>query len=78
MANDLVIDCHADKLLKKYLEPFMLLFSKNESINEFHVTKELLIEGEVDIQVFAIFVPPKFEKTGMEATLEMIAITKEM
>ncbi|MHA1966888.1 MAG: dipeptidase [Candidatus Hodarchaeales archaeon] len=75
MNSDLVIDCHADTLLKKYLESFSPMFSQNET---FHVTKELLINGKVDIQVFALFVPPKFEKLGIEVTLEMIALAKDM
>ncbi len=78
MTSDLVIDCHADTLLKRYLEPFKPLFSENQINNEFHVTREYLIDGEVDIQVFAIFVPQKLEKVSIEVTLEMIAIAKDM
>ena len=78
MTSDLVIDCHADTLLKKYLEPFRPMFSEINKSNEFHVTRERLIEGEVDIQVFAIFVPQKLEKLSIEVTLEMIAIAKDM
>ena len=78
MNSNIVIDCHADTLLKQYLGPLTLTFSENLMQQENHVTKELLDKGGVDIQVFAIFVPPKLEKLGVEITLEMIALAKEM
>jgi membrane dipeptidase len=77
LANNLVIDCHADTLLKKYSgNTLPILFGGNKK--EFHVTKDFLIQGGVDIQVFAIFVPPNLEKISVETTLEMIALAKEM
>ncbi len=77
MIRNLVIDCHADTLLKKYFaETITLLLGGKKQ--EFHVSKDLLIQGGVDVQVFAIFVPPKLEKIGPEVTLEMISIAKEM
>ncbi|MFX1336513.1 MAG: dipeptidase [Promethearchaeota archaeon] len=75
MVNDLVIDCHADTLWKKYSIPLNpLLFAEKQ---ELHASKDLLLQGKVDIQVFAIFIPPKLEKIGVEATLEMISLARE-
>ncbi len=72
-----MIDCHADTLLKKHLEVMIpLLFAERGM--EFHTSKDYLTQGGVNIQVFAIFVLPKLEKIGIEVTLEMIAIAKEM
>lgn len=77
MVKDLVIDCHADTLLKKYLEKMIpLLFAERGM--EFHASKDYLTQGGVNIQVFAIFVLPKLEKIGIDVSLEMIAIAKEM
>ncbi|MFX0066834.1 MAG: dipeptidase, partial [Candidatus Hermodarchaeota archaeon] len=76
MSRSLVIDCHADTLLKKYFSGLMRVMFIPEF--EYHVSKELLIEGGVDVQVFAIFVPSKVEKLGIEVTLEMISLAKEM
>ncbi|UCG03280.1 MAG: dipeptidase [Candidatus Heimdallarchaeota archaeon] len=77
MVKSIVIDCHADTLLKKYLEEMMpLLFAERGM--KFHASKDLLTQGGVDIQVFAIFVPPKLEKIGIEVSLEMITLAKEM
>ena len=72
-----MIDCHADTLLKKY-SGNMLPFLFGGKKQELHVTKDFLIQGGVDIQVFAIFVPPKLEKMSVETTLEMIALAKEL
>lgn len=77
MIDDLVIDCHADTLYKKYFEKTLELLTGVKQ-QEFHVTKELLIQGGVDVQVFAIFVPTQLEKIATEASLEMIAIAKDM
>ncbi|MFX1255970.1 MAG: dipeptidase [Promethearchaeota archaeon] len=76
MSRSLVIDCHADTLLKKYLSGLIRVMFVPDF--DFHVSKELLIEGGVDVQVFAIFVPSKVEKLGIEVTLEMISLAKEM
>ncbi|MFX0124199.1 MAG: dipeptidase [Candidatus Hodarchaeota archaeon] len=77
MVKNLVIDCHADTLLKKYLEKMIpLLFAERGM--EFHVSKDYLTQGGVNIQVFAIFVLPKLEKIGIDISLEMIALAKEM
>jgi membrane dipeptidase len=73
--ENIVIDCHSDTLLKKYYEQHFLIGEKEQI---FHVSKDLLLQGGIDIQVFAIFVPPKLEKLGVEISLEMIAIAKEM
>lgn len=70
-----VIDCHADTLLKRYFGKILPFLFREQ---KFHVSKELLLQGEVDIQVFAIFVPPKLEKLGIEVTLDMIALAKQM
>ncbi|MFX0094003.1 MAG: dipeptidase [Candidatus Hodarchaeota archaeon] len=76
MTRNLVIDCHADTLLKKYYSFLSMLFPFDNF--DFHVSKPLLIEGGVDVQVFAIFIPPRVEKLGIEITLNMIAMAKEM
>ncbi|MHA1977152.1 MAG: dipeptidase [Candidatus Hodarchaeales archaeon] len=75
MTENLVIDAHADTLLKLYFESLMR-FSSQEK-DPMHITKEFLREGKVDVQVFALFVPPKLEKIGLDVTLEMIQIAKE-
>lgn len=72
-----MIDCHADTLLKRYLERIApLLFAEREL--EYHVSKKYLTEGGVDVQVYAIFVLPKLEKIAIDVSLEMIAFAKEM
>ena len=76
MTKNLVIDAHVDTLLKKYLERLNRLLSKEPQ--EYHVTKEKLVEGGVNVQVFAMFTPPKIEKLAIEITLEMIAIAKDL
>ena len=75
MIRDIVIDCHSDTLLKKYYEQSFVI-GEREQI--FHVSKDLLLQGGIDIQVFAIFVPPKLEKLGVEISLEMLSIAREM
>ena len=72
-----MIDCHADTLLKKYLERIVPLLFAERGL-EYHVSKKYLTEGGVDVQVFAIFILPKLEKIAIEASLEMIALAKEM
>jgi len=74
--SNLIIDAHADTLLKKYLDSITKLISTEEQT--YHITKEYLVEGKVDIQVFAMFTPPKLEKLALEITLEMISIAKDM
>ena len=74
--HSLVIDAHADTLLKKYMAPFMRLISTEE--HSYHVTKDYLVEGNIDVQVFAIFIPPRMEKIATDITLEMINIAKIM
>ena len=74
--NNLVIDAHADTLLKKYLDPITNLISTEEQ--KYHITKDYLVEGGIDVQIFAMFTPPKLEKIAIEITLEMISIAKEM
>lgn len=78
MSPNLVIDCHADTLLKRYLRTFDTIFSSNYVKNEDHISKDLQIAGGIDLQVFAIFIPSKLEKIGIEVSLEMIALAKEM
>lgn len=76
MSRNLVIDCHADTLLKKhFVEMARLLFNTEQT---FQVSKELLIQGGIDVQVFALFIPPTLEKIGLEITLELIAQAKKM
>jgi membrane dipeptidase len=66
-----VIDAHADTLLKTYMiQNFKLLFQDRKPT--FHVTRKLLEEGGVDVQVLALFVPSGFVKLGIEITLELI------
>jgi membrane dipeptidase len=76
MVRDLVIDCHADTLLKKYL--FNITQILLPAKPSYHVSKDLLLKGGVDVQVFAIFVPPRLEKIAIEFTLELIHMAKEM
>jgi membrane dipeptidase len=76
MYRNLVIDCHADTLLKKHFaEMARLLFNTEQT---FQVSKELLLQGDINVQVFALFIPPPLEKLGLEITLELIAQAKEM
>ncbi|MFW9905586.1 MAG: dipeptidase [Candidatus Thorarchaeota archaeon] len=77
MVKNLVIDCHADTLLKKYLEKIFPLLFEERGL-EFHASKKYLTEGGVDVQVFAIFVIPKLEKLSVDISLDMLAIAKEM
>jgi membrane dipeptidase len=72
----LIIDAHADTLLKRYLEPQNRLLSTSKQ--EYHITKEFLREGGVNVQTFAMFTLPKMEKFAVEVTLEMISIAKKM
>ncbi len=76
MTKELVIDAHADTLLKKYLETLNRLITTEPQ--QYHITKENLVEGGIDVQVFAMFTPPKLEKLALEITLEMISIAKDM
>ncbi len=76
MTESIVIDAHADTLLKLYFASLMR-FSSQEN-DPLHITKEYLEEGNVNVQVFAMFVPPKLEKIGLEVTLEMIALAKDL
>ena len=75
MTENLVIDAHADTLLKLYFGSLMRFSSQEKEA--LHITKAYLREGKVNVQVFAMFVPPKLEKIGLEVTLEMIQIAKE-
>jgi membrane dipeptidase len=74
--HSLVIDAHADTLLKKYMEPYTRLTSTEEQ--SYHVTKDYLVEGNIDVQVFAIFIPSIMTKMATDITLEMINIAKIM
>ncbi len=76
MTRNLVIDAHADTLLKLYFSTLMR-FSSQEA-DPLHITKEYLEEGKVDVQVFAMFVPPKLEKIGLDVTLEMISLANNL
>jgi membrane dipeptidase len=76
MSRNLVIDCHADTLLKKHFAEMARLLFNTEQI--FQVSKELLLQGDINVQVFALFIPPPLEKFGLEITLELIAQAKEM
>jgi membrane dipeptidase len=76
MTKNLVIDAHVDTLLKKYIGVLTRLLSTNPL--EYHVTPEFLRTAGIDVQVFAMFTPPKLEKIAMEVTLEMISIAKDM
>jgi len=77
LIKDLVIDCHADTLMRKYFENMIPPLGSGKKL-KFHVTKDFLNRGGVNIQVFAIFIPPKFEKLGVEITLEMISLARGM
>ncbi|MFX0183011.1 MAG: dipeptidase [Candidatus Hodarchaeota archaeon] len=76
MSRNLVIDCHADTLLKKHFKEMARLMFNTEQT--YQVTKELLLQGDINVQVFALFIPPPLEKFGLEITLELIAQAKEM
>lgn len=75
--KSLTIDCHADYLLKKYLKDSSELIGDFTKV-EYHASKEKLLSGGVDAQVFAIFVPPSLEKISLDIALNMIAIAKKM
>ncbi|MFX0212211.1 MAG: dipeptidase, partial [Candidatus Hodarchaeota archaeon] len=82
MVRTLVIDAHADTLLKKYYatiqtDTFIFLGVGKPKVN-YHVTKELLIQGGVNTQIFALYVPTELENLGIEITLEMIALARQM
>ena len=76
MTKSLVIDAHVDTLLKKYFSVITRLLSTDSL--EYHVTPEFLKTAGIDVQVFAMFTPPKLEKIALEVTLEMISIAKDM
>ncbi|MFW9778702.1 MAG: dipeptidase, partial [Candidatus Heimdallarchaeota archaeon] len=66
-----VIDAHADTLLKTYMMRSLTSIFK-EQPPRFHVSRELLVEGGVDVQIFALFVPTSFAKLAVDFTLELI------
>jgi membrane dipeptidase len=76
MKGNLVIDAHADTLLKLYFNDLMRFSSQEKE--PLHITKKFLEEGKVNVQVFAMFVPPKLEKIGLDVTLDMIALAKDL
>lgn len=69
------IDCHCDTLLKKFYNQ-QGVKSKDNS-EEFQATSDLLLEGGMDVQVAAIWIPTTFAKFGLDIALEMFGILYE-
>ncbi|MHA2334794.1 MAG: membrane dipeptidase [Candidatus Hodarchaeales archaeon] len=76
MISSLVIDGHCDTLLKLYQDKTMSFFSGTKI--KYHVTRELLEKGGIDVQVFALWVPVKMEKIALDITLNLIAMAKKI
>jgi membrane dipeptidase len=72
------IDCHADTLLKKWLEEHRMRMVSAEFTGEFrdeyHATTDLLLAGGIDVQVTATWAPVGFETSGLEIVLEKFGI----
>ncbi len=72
----LVIDFHADTLFKRhYAQTLKLLTAK---IPIFHVTKDKLLAGGVDVQTMALFTPSTVINLSIELTLQLISYAYEM
>jgi len=72
------IDCHADTLLKKWLEAHQRWLRPagftEDFQDEYHATSDLLLAGGIDVQVAATWAPVGFETSGLEIVLEKFGI----
>ncbi|MFX0195289.1 MAG: dipeptidase [Candidatus Hodarchaeota archaeon] len=66
------IDCHCDTMLKKFYEQNEL--RSTDISGEYQATSDLLLEGGIDVQVAAIWIPKAFTKFGPDIALEMYGI----
>lgn len=66
------IDCHCDTVLKKFYEQNELRSA--DSSGKYQATIDLLLEGGMDVQVAAIWIPKAFTKFGLDIALEMFGI----
>lgn len=66
------IDCHCDTVLKKFYEKNELRSA--DSSGKYQATIDLLLEGGMDVQVAAIWIPKAFTKFGLDIALEMFGI----
>ncbi len=67
------IDCHCDTLLRSWFKHHQL----KEKTRKLEATSDLLIEGGIDIQVAAMFIPNSLVKFGLDITLEMVGLLTE-
>ncbi|MFW9996160.1 MAG: dipeptidase [Candidatus Odinarchaeota archaeon] len=72
----MVIDAHADTLLKRYLGETISFLSGAKI--DYHISEELLRKGGIDVQVFAIWVPVQMENFALDITLKMVAKAKTL
>ncbi|MFQ6125635.1 MAG: dipeptidase [Candidatus Heimdallarchaeota archaeon] len=69
------IDGHCDTVLKKFYEQHEL--KSTDFSEEFQATSDLLLEGGIDVQVAAMWIPTAFAKFGLDIALEMFGILYE-
>jgi len=69
------IDCHCDTVLKKFYEQNELRSA--DISDKYQATSDLLLEGGMDVQVAAIWIPKAFTKFGLDIALEMFGIFYE-
>lgn len=69
----ITVDGHCDALLKDYYQEIC-----HRDVAPHQVTKQLLQKGAINLQVFAIFVPPPLERFALEAAVDMIGLLGEM
>ena len=67
------IDCHCDTLLRSWFKQHQL----KEKSRKLEATSDLLIEGGIDVQVAAMFIPNSLVKSGLDITLEMVGLLTE-
>lgn len=76
MMKSLKIDFHADTLYKKLFSQTTQFISGKFPF--FHFSKEKMQEGDLDLQVLALFVPTEVVNLSVEITMKMIALAYKM
>ncbi len=75
------IDGHCDTLLKKYYERHQLIMVSPgvpvENASKYHATSKLLLDGGIDVQITAMWVPIGFEKLGLDVVMEKYGILSD-
>ncbi len=67
------IDCHNDTLFRSWFRHNHL----EKNTQKLGATSDLLIEGGIDVQVAAMFIPNSLVKFGLDITLEMVGLLTE-